>query len=101
MNRIKKAVFGVLVAGLAFFFSAFTTVKRQSILTYYKTDMTFINANDPRGYKYYSDDRCESEGNLCSANWNIGTNPTPSEGDALPALGVTFIANTITDGHFE
>jgi hypothetical protein len=101
MNRIKKAVFGVLVAGLAFGFSAFKTVKRQNILTYYKTDMNYPGISDRRGYNYYSGDRCESDGAICSAQWDIGTNAAPSEGDALPTIGIGFITGTTVTGHFE
>lgn len=100
MNRIKKAVFGVLVAGLAFGFSAFKTVKRQNILTYYKTDVNYPVASDYNGYSYFSGDRCESSGNLCSADWDIGSSTTPSEGSKLPATAI-IVPGTITTGHFE
>lgn len=102
MDRIKKAALGVLLACLAFGFSAFTTLKKRAIVVYYKTNMTYPAANDPRGYNYYSGDRCENGGNLCSAQWNLGANPSPTtEGQVLPLTGVTFQTNSVVTGHFE
>lgn len=101
MNNIKKAVFGVLVAGLAFGFSAFTIIKKRNIWVYYKVDLTYPDASDPRGYRYYSDDRCEAGGDLCSAQWDIGANLLPVDGDALPIAGVTFQTGFEYGGHFE
>lgn len=101
MNRFKKATFGVLVAGLAFGFSAFTTTKKTSTVRYYKTDMAFPNPTDPNGYRYFSGDMCTGTGNICSAIWNIGSNPFPSDYDALPTTGVTFQTGSVTSGHFE
>lgn len=101
MNRLKKATFGVLVAGLAFGFSAFTTIKKRTVLIYYKTDFTYGNANDPRGYTYYEGDMCVTGGSLCSAQWDIGTNGYPSDGSSLPLTGVTFQTGTAYGGHFE
>lgn len=102
MNRIKKAVFGVLVAGLAFGFSAFTTLKRQDVFYYYKTDMTYPEPNDPRGYTYYTSDRCEAVGNLCSAQWDIGTHIQPAtDGTPLPTTGVIYQTASKINGHFE
>lgn len=102
MDGIKKAALGVLLAGLAFGFSAFTTLKKRSIVVYYKTNMSYPVANDPRGYKYYLGDRCESTGDLCSAQWNLGTNPPPTiDGQALPLIGVTFQTSSVIPGHFE
>jgi hypothetical protein len=100
MNNIKKTVLGVLIAVLAFGISAFTTIKRGTVVRYYKTDMTHPAENDPRGYQYFSGNRCESEGNLCSALWDIGTT-TPSDGDPLPSTGVFFQTGSATTGHFE
>ena len=101
MNRFKKATFGVLIAGLAFGFSAFTTIKKSTILIYYKTDMTYPNANDPRGYTYYEGDWCVTGGSLCSAQWDIGSNSYPSDGTPLPLTGVSFQTGTPRSGHFE
>ena len=101
MNRIKKAAFGVLVAGLAFGFSAFTTVKKRSVLVYYKTNLSYPIPSDPRGYTYYEGDRCEAGGTICSAQWDIGTNLPPSDGDGLPVTGVTFQSGFSLSGHFE
>ena len=101
MNRFKKATFGVLIAGLAFGFSAFTTIKKSTILIYYKTDMTYPNANDPRGYTYYEGDWCVAGGSLCSAQWDIGSHSYPSDGTSLPLTGVTFQTGTPYSGHFE
>jgi hypothetical protein len=102
MNRLKKATFGVLIAGLAFGFSAFTTIKKRSVLIYYKTDLTYPNANDPRGYAYYESDMCSSGGNICSAKWDIGSNGYPTnDGVSLPLTGVTFQTGTTYSGHFE
>ncbi|MES2455673.1 MAG: hypothetical protein V4594_09045 [Bacteroidota bacterium] len=102
MNNIKKTGLGLLVATLALGFSAFTTVRRGSILTYYKTSTTYPNANDPRGYAYYEEDRCMDEGSVCSAEWQLGMNPPPTiDGTALPTSGVTFQPGTVITGHFE
>lgn len=102
MNKTKKAAFGVLLAGLTFGFSAFTTLKKRVILVYYKTDMSYPSANDPRGYKYYSGDRCETGGTLCSAQWNLGSNPSPTgDGQSLPLMGVTFQTGSEVTGHFD
>jgi hypothetical protein len=100
MNNIKKTVLGMLIAALAFGISAFTTVRNGTIVRYYKTDINYPAANDPGGYQYYSGDRCETGGNLCSAEWNIGTNPAPSDGDTLPT-GASFQEGSAMPGHFE
>jgi hypothetical protein len=100
MNNIKKTVLGMVIAALAFGISAFTTVRNGAIVRYYKTNTVYPAANDPRGYKYYSGERCEPAGTLCSAEWDIGTNPTPSDGDTLPT-GASFQENSATPGHFE
>lgn len=101
MNKNKKIAFGVLIAGLAFGFSAFTTFKRSGIFTYYKVDITNPSPNDPSGYYYFTDDRCESGGEICHAQWNIGSNPAPSIGDPLPTTGVIFQTGSVRAGHFE
>lgn len=102
MNKFKKAAFGVLIAGLAFGFSAFTTVNKRGIVVYYKIDMTNPLPNNPNGYFYYSEDRCEAGGDVCTAQWNIGGNPIPTQdGDALPSTGVTFQPGSVRSGHFE
>ncbi|ETZ22734.1 hypothetical protein [Pedobacter sp. V48] len=102
MNNIKKAALGVLIGGFAFGFSAFTTIKRTNIVLYYKTDMTYPLPSDPRGYFYYSGDRCESSGSMCSAQWEIGSNSKPVfDGTPLPELGKFFISGSATTGHFE
>lgn len=101
MNRFKKATFGVLIAGLAFGFSAFTTVRKSTVFTYYKTNMTYPNTNDPRGYTFYEGDWCLQGGDLCSAKWDIGANSSPLDGMPLPLAGVTFQTGTVLDGHFE
>lgn len=102
MNKIKRLAFGILVAGLAFGFSAFTTVKKRSVLIYYKTDMTYPSANDPRGYQYYSGDMCAAGGNTCSAQWDIGTHVPPvADGEPLPTTGVSFQTGSVYSGHFD
>jgi hypothetical protein len=102
MNNIKKAAFGILVAGLAFGFSAFTTVKKRNVMVYYKTDMTYPSPSDPRGYTYFSSDRCEPVGNTCSSQWDIGTHiPPVGDGEPLPTTGVTFQTGSVYTGHFE
>lgn len=101
MNKIKKAAFGILVAGLAFGFSAFTTIKKRNVLIYYKTNMAYPNANDPRGYEYYSGDMCAAGGSTCSAQWDIGTHQAPADGEALPSTGVTFQTGSVNSGHFD
>lgn len=102
MNRFKNAAFGVLIAGIAFGVSAFTTLKKRATHVYYKTDMTYPNANDPRGYRYYSGDRCEAGGSLCCAQWNLGLNPSPTaDGQSLPLTGVTFLTGSEVTGHFD
>ncbi len=100
MNNIKKAALGILVAGLAFGFSAFTTIKKSSIVTYYKVDTTYPTPSNPAGYYYYSGDRCEAAGEVCSAQWDIGNNPLPTiEGTPLPSTGIAFLF--AIKGHFE
>nr|WP_294877180.1 hypothetical protein [uncultured Pedobacter sp.] len=102
MNNIKKAALGILVAGLAFGFSAFTTIKQSSIVRYYKVSTTYPEPNNPGGYSYYSGDRCEPAGVVCSAKWNIGLNTVPTvDGTPLPTTGVSFVNGSITAGHFE
>jgi hypothetical protein len=102
MNNIKKAVLGVLIAGFAFGFSAFTTIKRTNVVLYYKTDMAYPLPSDPRGYYYYSGDRCESTGSICSAQWRIGDNIIPVfDGTPLPGSDRLFISNSVLIGHFE
>lgn len=101
MNNLKKTVLGLAVAGLAFGFSAFTTIKNQSMFVYYRTDATNLNPADPYGYQYFSADRCEGGGDICSALWDIGDNIEPAEGDWLPNTGVTFQSGSIQQGHFE
>jgi hypothetical protein len=102
MSNIKKAALGVLVAGLAFGFSAFTTIKQSLIVTYYKADKTYPASNNPAGYYYYSGERCEPGGNICSAKWDIGSNTLPTvDGTALPTTGISFVAGSVTEGHFE
>ncbi|WP_448103902.1 hypothetical protein [Pedobacter panaciterrae] len=102
MNNIKKAALGVLIAGFSFGFSAFTTIKRTNKVLYYKTDITFPLPSDPRGYRYYSGDRCEPMGSLCSAQWDIGLNTHPTlDGTLLPVSGMTYVSGSMVTGHFE
>ncbi|MFA4869270.1 MAG: hypothetical protein WC623_13780 [Pedobacter sp.] len=100
MNKLKKTALGAIVAGLAFGLSAFSTLKTSTVFTYYKTDLSYPAA-DYRGYVYYSGDRCESGGEVCSAQWDIGLNIPPTNGALLPATGVTFQTGTVIDGHFD
>ena len=99
MKNIKKMGFAMLLGLFAFGFSAFKSKQPKTVYFYYKVDLTYPIANDPRGYKYYDDDRCELGGALCGARWDIGTRPTPTNGDSLPLSGITF--QTDTPGHFE
>jgi hypothetical protein len=101
MNNITKTGMGLLIAVLAFGFSAFTTLKTTGVYTYYKTSLTYPDADDPKDYRYYAGDRCTDGGNLCSANWDIGANAAPSEGDPLPISGAVFQSESATRGHFE
>ncbi len=101
MNKLKKTALGVVVAGLAFGFSAFSTMKNSKVLVYYKVDYSYAAADDPRGYAYYSGDRCEPGGNVCTAQWDIGFHFMPNEGDWLPSTGVYFQTGSVLDGHFE
>ncbi len=102
MNNLKKTAFALGLGVLSFGFSAFKTKEKRSTLTYYKTNWTHPSPSDPRGYEYYSGDHCETIGDVCSAQWNIGTNPIPSvDGTPLPLTGVTFITNSTIPGHFE
>lgn len=102
MNNIKKAALGVLIAGFSFGFSAFTTIKKGLIVRYYKVDKTNPASNNPAGYLYYSGERCEPMGSLCSAQWDIGSNPLPTvDGTPLPTTGISFVAGSVTTGHFE
>lgn len=101
MNNIKKTGMGLLVAILALSFSAFTTVKKTNVLVYYKTNLAYLNANDPRGYQYYSADLCAAGGIICSAQWDIGTHQSPGDGDSLPLTGVTFQTGSAYSGHVD
>jgi hypothetical protein len=101
MNKLKKTALGAIVAGLAFGLSAFSTFKTSTVFTYYKTNLSYPAANDPIGYVYHSGDRCEPTGELCSAQWDIGSNPVPAEGSPLPATGITFQSGSAIDGHFD
>ncbi len=103
MNTLKKVTFGVLVAGIAFGVSAFTTLKPKSnIFNYYKTNLNYPDPKDPRGYFYYSSDRCEAGGKICCAHWDIGLNIAPTyDGQALAPTGVTYQLGSNVVGHFE
>jgi len=101
MNNIKKAGLGLMVAALAFSFSAFTTVKRSTVFRFYKTNMMYPSASDPAGYQYYSGDMCASGGDICSAEWDIGTYSTPADGAGLPTTGVTYQTGSVLNGHFD
>ena len=100
MNNIKKTGIGLVVAVLAFGFSAFTTVKKRSIMVFYKTNMSYPLADDPRGYTYYSADRCEAGGYVCSAQWLVPVYSIIDEGDPLP-INSTFETASVVEGHFE
>jgi hypothetical protein len=102
MKNFKQIALGLMVGAMAIGFSAFTNAKRDvKIITYYKTIPT-TPASDPTSYKFYNGDRCLPSGVLCTAQWDIGSNPTPTvDGTALPASGVTFQVGTETDGHFQ
>lgn len=101
MNNLKKTGLGLMVAALAFSFSAFTTVKKRTVLIYYKTNMSYPNANDPRGYQYYSGDMCAAGGDICSAIWDIGTHGTPVDGTPLPTTGVIYQQSSAQSGHAD
>jgi hypothetical protein len=101
MNKIKRLAFGILVAGLAFGFSAFTTIKKRNVLVYYQVDNPYATPSNPSGYMYFSEDRCEPGGNVCSAQWDIGTHQFPADGATLPTTGVTFQTGSVQSGHFE
>ncbi|TKC65069.1 hypothetical protein FBD94_00460 [Pedobacter hiemivivus] len=102
MNKIKKAAFGVLIAGLAFGFSAFTTIKKRSVYHYYQVDNPYATPSSPVGYAYFSGDRCEPGGTVCSSQWDIGSNTPPAtDGVPLPLSGVTFQSSSVISGHFE
>ncbi|RZM25025.1 MAG: hypothetical protein EOO88_20760 [Pedobacter sp.] len=97
---MKRTGLGLLVAALAFGFSAFTTIKKRGIMVFYKTSMTYPLATDPRGYTYFSADRCEAGGYVCSAQWMIPVYSIVDEGDPLPANS-TFELGSVIEGHFE
>lgn len=102
MNKLKKTVFGLVIAGLAFGFSAFKTYNSRNILTYYRLDPVYLDPADPSGYYYFSGDRCEPGGTVCSAKWDIGINLPPAETEALPFTGVIFQPGTVVlNAHFE
>jgi hypothetical protein len=102
MKNFKQIAFGLLVSAMVIGFSAFTSAKKDvNIVTYYKTNPS-TPASNPASYQFYNEDRCESGGSLCTAQWDIGSNPTPTvDGTALPSSGVTFQSGSQTDGHFE
>ena len=102
MKNIKKTAIAMTLGILAFGFSAFKTKEKSSVYVYYKVDMTYPLANNANGYAYYGSDHCETGGNLCTAQWDIGSNPAPvTDGTPLPTTGVTFITNSVVNGHFE
>jgi hypothetical protein len=102
MNNIKNTVLGMLIGLLAFGISAYTKKKTVTFVRYYKTNISsYPSASDPRGYQYFSGDRCEEGGSLCSAEWDIGSNSMPNEGAALPLTGISFQSGSVTGGHFE
>ena len=101
MKNIKKMGFALVLGLFAFGFSAFKSKQPKTVYWYYKVDpLSYPNANDPRGYKYYDEDRCEAAGSICSAQWDIGSHPTPTNGVSLPLTGVIFNSTVIT-GRFE
>jgi hypothetical protein len=99
MEKLTKTGLGLLVAAIAIGLSAFKSINRAGTYRYYKT--TDTEADDPAGYIYYSDDRCEAGGDVCSARWNIGTLDAPTDGSALPISGVEFEPGSVLAGHFE
>lgn len=101
MKNIKKMAFALVLGLFAFGFSAFKSKEKQSIFLYYKVDMTYPAANNPNGYKYYDEDRCEPTGTLCTARWDIGSHAAPTNGVSLPLTGVTFQTNSVALGSFE
>lgn len=101
MNKLKKTVLGITLAGLAFGFSAFSTIKSRSVFLYYKTNWMYMDPLDPNGYQYFSGDRCEPGGPVCSASWDIGINLPPSDGEWLPSTGVILMTGSVFKGHFE
>ncbi|RZK75458.1 MAG: hypothetical protein EOO92_16175 [Pedobacter sp.] len=100
MNNTKKTVLGLLLAIITFGFSAFTSTKKTNIHRYYKTSLAFPSPTNTDGYTYYEDDLCSPNGDLCSAEWDITGFPAPSDGDPLPLVGVTFVPNSISAGHY-
>ncbi|KLT67113.1 hypothetical protein [Pedobacter sp. BMA] len=83
--------------------SAFTAKNKRAVIRYYKVDaINYPNASDPNGYQYFSGDRCENGGSLCSMEWDLGSNPSPTaDGTPLPTTGVTQQSDTLEPGHFE
>lgn len=103
-SNLKKVALSLLVVGLAISTQAFKSVSSRSVIKYYKVDIVnHPDADDPQGYAYYSDmDRCEPLGDLCSAEWDLGLNPTPTiDGTPLPTSGVTFQTGTVEAGRFD
>jgi len=98
MNNIKKTGLGLLVAVLAFGFSAFTNKRTPGVYRFYKTNTTFATPSDYRGYQYFTNDHCESGGSLCSALWYTGSSMPPSEGASLSSLD--SFQGEIIAGHF-
>jgi len=100
MNNIKKTGLGLLIAVLAFGFSAFKINKRVNLYRYYKTNpSSYPTPSDPRGYEYYAADHCETVGDICSAVWDIGSASSPIDGSPLPP-GATF-QGYVLEGHYE
>ncbi|MET4141667.1 hypothetical protein [Pedobacter sp. UYP1] len=101
MKNFQKLALGLVVAVMAIGFSAFTSAKNATIVTYYKTNLS-TPANNPAGYQFYSSDRCQDGGSLCSSRWDIGSNPAPTvDGAALPSSGVTYQSGSTEPGHFQ
>ncbi|MES2828723.1 MAG: hypothetical protein V4687_11220 [Bacteroidota bacterium] len=102
MKIFKKSALAILIATLAFGFSAFTTLKKSKLVTYYKVTSILSGASNPAGYVYFSDDHCNPGGALCSAVWDIGSNPAPiADNTVIPSSGVTYVPYSVTEGHFE
>lgn len=103
MKNLKKMILGFAAVALIVGGSAFTNANKRVAIRYYKVDpVNFPSASDPNGYEYYAADRCAPGGSLCSVEWELGSNPTPStDGTPLPTTGVTIQTSTLQDGHFD
>lgn len=103
IEKTKKIILGLLVAGLAVGFSAFTIESSNSksttgIYRYYNT--TGEPSTDRSDFIYQEDDFlcADKEEKVCSEEWNLG-NEEPIVGQA-PPLQAAHVSGSMEPGLF-